>query len=195
MIYFGLFIALLALYFRNRTGFIPAFVFMAAGSVNAIAEWAQKIQISGIMVWSIAIVSIFLLYLLLENKKVDKVYLNWLMASLLAVALLFMTYNANLLSEPLSLEFKRLTVSLVWLSSAIAGMVIGVRKDIKGARLIGVLLLFTTLIKIVFFDLFILSIPVRSALFIGLGAVGLLTSRFFYKKGETEKKAAGNDMT
>ena len=195
LIYLGLFIALPSLYFRNRIGFIPAFVFIAAGSVNAIAEWAQNIQISGIMAWSIAVVSLFLLYLLLENKKTDTFFLAWLMASLVAAGLWFMTYNANLISEPLSLEFRRLTVSLIWLSSAIAGMVIGVRKDIKGARLIGVLLLFTTLIKIVFFDLFILSIPVRSALFIGLGAVGLLASRFFYKKGETERKTADNDIT
>ena len=195
LIFLGVLAGILFLYIRRITVLIPAFVFIAVGSVNAILERAQNIQVTGILPWTIAILAIFLLYQLLAGQKIEKLFLTWLMGSLIGAGLLFMTLNANLLTEPLSLEYRRLAVSLIWLTSAVTGIILGVRKDIKGSRLIGVLLLFITLIKIVFFDLFILSIPVRSLLFIGLGAVGLFTSRFFYRKIETEKKAADSDIS
>ena len=49
-------------------------------------------------------------------------------------------------------------------------------------RLAGILFLFITLLKIIFFDLPDVSTAMRAILFIGLGAIGVAISRLFYKR-------------
>ena len=68
------------------------------------------------------------------------------------------------------------------MTCAIIGMVYGSMKNVKGARYAGVILLFSTLLKVIFIDLPTVSILVKAVLFIGLGAVGLVISRMFYRK-------------
>jgi uncharacterized membrane protein len=75
-----------------------------------------------------------------------------------------------------------MSVSFSWILYAILGIVFGVTKSNKNVRLIGVVLIITTLLKLIFIDLPNVSLIVRAILFIGLGGVGLLISRLFYIK-------------
>lgn len=68
------------------------------------------------------------------------------------------------------------------MTCAIIGMIYGRIKNVKGARYAGVILLISTLLKVIFIDLPTVSILVKAVLFIGLGAVGLVISRMFYRK-------------
>ena len=56
------------------------------------------------------------------------------------------------------------------------------RLDIKGIRLFGMLLIVATIVKLIFIDLAMLSLVVRTALFLIVGLVGIVYSKTFYKK-------------
>ncbi|MFC4769708.1 DUF2339 domain-containing protein [Effusibacillus consociatus] len=98
--------------------------------------------------------------------------------------LVFLTQITDVLAEPLSRDGKHMAISFTWAFSAIAVILFGIIKRIKLARLFGVILLFVTLLKLILIDLPSVSVLVRAVLFIGLGAIGVAISRFFYQKKE-----------
>jgi uncharacterized membrane protein len=76
----------------------------------------------------------------------------------------------------------QMMISFVWAILSVALVIFGVQRNKKSVRLTGVGLLFISLIKVVIFDLFMVSIAIRAVLFIGIGVIGILISRIFYSK-------------
>ncbi|KGA96128.1 hypothetical protein AJ85_17490 [Alkalihalobacillus alcalophilus ATCC 27647 = CGMCC 1.3604] len=80
-----------------------------------------------------------------------------------------------------------MSLSFAWALYAAGSIIIGVVYDKKVFRLLGLGLLFLTLLKVIFIDLYYLTIMIRAVLFIGLGMIGILLSRLFYVKKEKEE--------
>ncbi|MCX7572226.1 DUF2339 domain-containing protein [Tumebacillus sp. DT12] len=101
-----------------------------------------------------------------------------------ALLLVFLTQVAMVLAEPLSSSVEHMVVSFVWALYAIAAIVFGTVRQSRLARIVGVVLLFITLFKLVLFDLPIVSVAVRAILFIVVGGIGVAVSRLFYGQGK-----------
>ncbi|GMK43742.1 membrane protein [Paenibacillus glycanilyticus] len=96
--------------------------------------------------------------------------------------LTFLTEITNVCTKDLSTNAQHLIVSGVWVVYSVAVIGYGLKKQIKKARLTGLALLFLTLMKVIFMDLPSVSLLAKAVLFMGLGFIGILLSRFFYKK-------------
>ncbi|MGG1517005.1 DUF2339 domain-containing protein [Paenibacillus oryzisoli] len=96
--------------------------------------------------------------------------------------LFFITDVTTALTIKVSKNTQHLLISSAWVGYAIAVLAYGLTKGIKQVRLAGLALLFLTLMKAIFFDLPTVSVVIKAVLFIGLGGIGVLLSRFFYKK-------------
>ncbi|WP_018661962.1 DUF2339 domain-containing protein [Heyndrickxia acidiproducens] len=107
---------------------------------------------------------------------------NFLIGANAFIHLMFITQAANALTGGWSVSLRMMVQSFAWMIYAVSGIVIGVLKDKKSFRFAGMILLMITLCKLVFVDLYTVNLLVRTILFIGLGATGLLVSRLFYVK-------------
>jgi uncharacterized membrane protein len=132
-----------------------------------------------VLLASIGCIYLFSNYILEESKgKTEfKLLLLWSDAILLLV---FITQVTNVLTGSLIFDYQHLILSTVWVIYAILVIFTGLIIKKPKVRLAGVLFLFVTLLKIIFFDLPDVSTAVRAILFIGLGATGVAISRLFY---------------
>lgn len=96
--------------------------------------------------------------------------------------LCFITDVTSVITQNVSENAQHLIISTTWVGYAISVIAYGLKNRIKQVRLAGIALLFLTLIKVIFFDLPTVSVIIKAVLFIGLGGIGVLLSRFFYKK-------------
>ncbi|TYS17768.1 DUF2339 domain-containing protein [Rossellomorea vietnamensis] len=104
-----------------------------------------------------------------------------------AVAVLILAFITQLglaATEGYSSDIQSLIISGLWVLYSIIGVIIGVQREDKKIRLLGIVLIFLTLVKVIFIDIAYISILVRAVLFIALGGVGIALSRFYYKKSE-----------
>ncbi len=164
-------------------------------------------KVTGIVIYSIGVISVFIgasietilsvetlawiglagtlyvLYRILSENHPEKVELSRVLLGVNAlVHLVFLTSVVAVITEEWSISLQMLTLSFSWVLYAVVGVVIGVLKDKKSIRIIGVILLFITLSKIIVVDLQYVTLLIRTILFIGLGTTGLLVSRLFYSK-------------
>ena len=99
---------------------------------------------------------------------------------------LFLTYLSHTADQfpdsTITYDYQHLILSAVWAVYAILLIVFGLIVQKPKARLVGIIFLFVTLLKIIFIDLPDVSTAVRAILFIGLGAIGVGISRLFYKR-------------
>lgn len=96
--------------------------------------------------------------------------------------LIFITDVTSVITQNVSENAQHLLISSAWVVYAVSVIAYGLKNKRKQVRLAGLALLFLTLIKVIFFDLPTVSMIVKAVLFIGLGGIGVLLSRFFYKK-------------
>lgn len=96
--------------------------------------------------------------------------------------LIYLTQLTNSLTRTITYDYQHLILSAVWAVYAILLIVFGLIVQKPKARLVGIIFLFVTLLKIIFIDLPDVSTAVRAILFIGLGAIGVGISRLFYKR-------------
>ncbi|MDQ1914237.1 DUF2339 domain-containing protein [Paenibacillus sp. GD4] len=96
--------------------------------------------------------------------------------------LFFITDATTAVTRNVSENTQHLLISSAWVAYAISVIAYGLKKGIKQVRLAGIALLFLTLMKVIFFDLPTVSVVIKAVLFIGLGGIGVLLSRFFYRK-------------
>ncbi|WP_180955131.1 DUF2339 domain-containing protein [Peribacillus deserti] len=116
-------------------------------------------------------------------KQDDKQVLSVAAALVLTLlGLYFLTMETILLTQDLTINSQHLILSAVWCLYALAVIAYGFLKGLKIARYTGIGLLLLTLLKLLFFDIPSVSMLVRAILFMGLGSIGLLVSRIFYKK-------------
>ncbi|GAB6444789.1 DUF2339 domain-containing protein [Bacillus cereus] len=114
-----------------------------------------------------------------RNEEISNI-MNVLFGSTAIAILMFITQIGGAATQNLSANVQSLTISSLWAIYAVAGVVYGVLSGNKNIRLLGIGLLFLTLLKLIFIDMTNVSIIVRAILFIGLGFIGVALSRFFY---------------
>ncbi|OXM15474.1 DUF2339 domain-containing protein [Paenibacillus herberti] len=98
------------------------------------------------------------------------------------LVLVFLTQLTLALAQSLESDSRSLVLSAVWVAYAVVLISVGMFWRQAKVRMAGIVLLLLTLLKVIFIDLPGVSTAVRAILFIGLGAVGILVSRFLYHK-------------
>jgi len=180
-------VALLFLGWQLRSSvqkFVGALIYIVSYLAGIETNYDQLYSMDSVIWLTLVITAGFVLYGLLKYQKNLK-FLKWIIVAMnVFVWLRFTSLLIPLLLSGLGENFIQMTILFVWAIFAVALVVIGVKRNKKSVRLTGVGLLFIALCKVVFFDLFMVSIAVRAILFIGLGIIGILISRMFYTKNE-----------
>lgn len=99
----------------------------------------------------------------------------------LVVLVVFITNIVDVVMTPYPIHYYYMAVSFAWGLCSLASIILGSKLKNKSIRVFGLSLLFITVAKLIFIDLYILSIFVRAVLFIGLGLIGIVVSRLYYK--------------
>lgn len=164
---------------------VATLIFVASSYVIFLMQFHEILSIEFIN-WILLIGAIFVLPKLIAQvewiKDITKDSLYKLLQIINMVLLLFfITLTVNALTNEFELSMQYMMVSFAWAIYAFVGIVLGSQRDNKPLRVFGLTLLFITLGKLIFFDLSYVSIFIRAILFIGLGVIGILGSRVFYK--------------
>lgn len=77
-----------------------------------------------------------------------------------------------------------LLTTLGWALYALGCVYMGMQRQHKPLRLLGVGLILLTLLKLIFVDLAFISLATRSILFVLIGIIGMIVSRFIYGKNK-----------
>lgn len=134
------------------------------------------------------IVTVFLLYFFVNSAKESKT--QRLMTNFglpyLAFLLLFFTSDVTyfITSEWTIYDYDPLILSSFWVVIAIAFMIVGRFPLLTAGKFTGVAILFFTVAKVILVDISFMDITIRAILFIGLGLIGLLISRVYYKNND-----------
>ncbi|WP_454191165.1 DUF2339 domain-containing protein [Paenibacillus sp. Marseille-Q7038] len=158
-------------------GFLAGIVILLDG-MDSLASVNTFIWI--VILLTLAGITVLLRYYPTENQT--KEWIRVLYYGIGVLFLIFITDVTTVLTRKVSGNAQHLIISSTWVGYAIAVIAYGLKKRIKQVRLAGIALLFLTLIKVIFFDLPTVSMIMKAVLFIGLGGIGILLSRFFYKK-------------
>ncbi|WP_147803563.1 DUF2339 domain-containing protein [Alkalicoccus halolimnae] len=114
-----------------------------------------------------------------SNVITWKFILKWLH---LFVVLTFLSQVISVLTVDISNDVTAMSISVVWVLYALGNVAFGVMQADKTYRLIGIVLLMATLLKIIFLDLPDMDLLIRAILFLIVGGMGILASRFWYTK-------------
>ena len=100
--------------------------------------------------------------------------------------LLFFTSDVTyfITSEWTIYDYDPLILSSFWVVIAIAFMIVGRFPLLTAGKFTGVAILFFTVAKVILVDISFMDITIRAILFIGLGLIGLLISRVYYKNND-----------
>ncbi|GAE25604.1 hypothetical protein JCM9140_1610 [Halalkalibacter wakoensis JCM 9140] len=179
----------MGLYTRGKLQTIFGFVILFFGAAIAILTPIERVASYETISWLVLIGSLFGLRVILnsfhsvyEKSFNRQAMMTFLFGSKSVLLLIFITQLGMAATTEFSFTVQNVTVSTLWACYAIFGVVLGVVKDRKNIRLLGIVLLFLTLLKVIFVDIEAISIVVRALLFISLGTIGVAISRFFYKK-------------
>ncbi|ARU61261.1 hypothetical protein CBW65_09835 [Tumebacillus avium] len=183
----------LALFLRARVQGIMSIAIFTIGLVETISHAIPQLISGRTLAWIVMTVSLSAVLTftakILRAREADgeEIKFEWvvLKATWVANAILllaFLTQLTDLLTGNLSNDIQHFAISAVWALYAVAAILLGTVRNSPLARIAGMVLLFGTLLKLLFFDLPTVSILVRALLFIGLGLIGLAISRVFYKK-------------
>ena len=176
----------LAYRLKHKTTLVSGIMIYVIGIILILNHPALKVISFSSFAWLVGLASFVALYQIVRKhshwqlKGVPEIIIG----ITTMIGLMFLTMETNLLTTHYSSDTQHLFVSAVWVLYALIGIGYGILKQVKGARLIGVVLLFVTLLKIIFIDLPTVSIFIRAVLFMGLGGIGILVSRMFYSGKE-----------
>ncbi|WP_160031512.1 DUF2339 domain-containing protein [Paenibacillus sp. An7] len=172
--------------FQKINGLLIYLVGFLAGCI-VLLDGMDSIASVNTFIWIVILLTLAGMIVLLrhyptENQTQTKEWIRVLYYGLGLLFLIFITDVTSVLTQNVSENAQHLIISSTWVGYAIAVIAYGLKKKIKQVRLAGIALLFLTLIKVIFFDLPTVSMIIKAVLFIGLGGIGILLSRFFYKK-------------
>ncbi|MGV7115413.1 DUF2339 domain-containing protein [Paenibacillus kyungheensis] len=181
---------LLALRFRNKLQLVLACIVYAYALLATLFVPIERFWSASAFNWLILLITIPAIYQIIGKwvHSEDKVYgslyrkryiLMWAEAIL---GLIYLSQLVHVASRFQNADVRHLSLSSAWIIYAILIIVIGMVVQKSKLRIIGILFIFFTLLKIIFIDLPDISIGVRAILFIILGVVGLGLSRLFYKR-------------
>lgn len=182
----------LAYYLKTRLQLVTGAAIYLIGFVMTLFQPFHKILSTETLTWVVLLASVLVLFECLRRRTLHQPdedglgvgagYVQAAGAVFAVLLLVFLTMMTDVLSRPLSRDGEYMAVSFVWGLYAIVAIIFGTMRNSSFARLSGVILLFVTLLKLIFVDLPTVSVAVRAILFIGLGAVGVGISRLFYQK-------------
>ena len=178
----GTLTALLGLYLKNKFQLIVGAIIYVVALVLVLTHPLQTLSSGYTVAWILGLVTLPAIrkYMFLSTYQL---ILFWLEAVLL---LTFVTEVTNVLTQHRSVDLQHLSVSFAWIAYAALLVAYGILRNLRIARLAGVFLLFLTLAKLIVIDIPSVSVFIRAVLFIGLGGVGILVSRLFYRRGKEE---------
>lgn len=169
-----------------------AFVLLTLGALPTIVLAFGATEVFSIKFahYLILILALTLWYRLFKYKDTQtsedfkRFGINFFGASLIGTLLVFFSLIAQISLIPYDYSVERMGVSIVWGLFSIASVFYGLKCNNKKIRVFGIVLIFMTLLKLIFFDIQFISVVVRALLFISLGAIGILMSRLFYNKND-----------
>lgn len=184
---------LLALRFRNKLQLVLACIVYAYAFLATFLVLIERFWSAHTFNWLILLITIAVIYRIIgkfvrsDDKNYGSLYrkryiLMWAEAIL---GLVYISQLVQVASMSQNADVRHLSLSSAWIIYAILIIVIGMVVQKSKLRIIGILFIFFTLLKIIFIDLPDISIGVRAILFIILGVVGLGLSRLFYKRRDT----------
>lgn len=188
---------LLALRFRNTLQLILSCIVYAYAFLATLLIPIERLWSASTFNWLILIVTIAAIYRMIgqvvksDDDKYAPIYrkryiLMWAEAVLGLIYISQLTQVAVMLKDS---DVRHLSLSSAWILYAILMILIGMFMQKSKLRIIGILFIFFTLLKIIFIDLPDISIGVRAILFIILGVIGLGLSRLFYKGRTTSGRS------
>ncbi|WP_085994166.1 DUF2339 domain-containing protein [Oceanobacillus senegalensis] len=133
----------------------------------------------GPLYWMVIIGSLYGLYRLIKEHMNIVIKQIYQVVNVL-IHLQFISYLAG--EFIFSTNAQVLLTTAGWALYALGCVYIGMKKQYKSLRLAGIGLIFFTLLKLIFFDLAFISLTTRSILFVFIGLIGILVSRFIYGK-------------
>lgn len=153
--------------------------------LKVLADGMPSLASVNTFIWIVLLLTLAGITKLLRRYPIGsqtKVIIKMLYYGLGVLFLFFITDVTTAVTLNVSENTQHLIVSSTWVGYAISVIAYGLKNGIKQVRLAGIALFFLTLMKVIFFDLPTVSVVIKAVLFIGLGGVGVLLSRFFYKK-------------
>lgn len=164
---------------------IIIYVIAFATALGTVTEGMSSILSVDMLIWLLLLGTLAGMIAIVSHFGVGTNTKNTLITLKYGLGFLFLWFITEVtgtLTDGFSLNIQHLCVSTAWLLYAISVIAYGLKKEVKQIRLTGIALLFLTLMKVILMDLPNVSLTIKAVLFIGLGFVGLLLSRFFYKK-------------
>ncbi|WP_027409762.1 DUF2339 domain-containing protein [Anoxybacteroides tepidamans] len=152
------------------------------GSVSVLSDWIHEIVSIETLHWTVELATLGFLMNVFKRFPLKNDLQKIPFASFIAVLFLFVSQISVVLTQSFSSHIQQMALSFTWAVFAVLSVVFGTMRAKRSMRLLGVVLLFLTLLKLIFIDLPIVSLLIRSILFIGLGGIGILMSRMFYRK-------------
>ena len=136
----------------------------------------------GPLYWMAIIASLYALYRLAKehmNTILKQIYF----AVNVIVHLAFISYLAGEYVSG-STNTEVLLTTAGWALYALGCVYVGVKRQHKQLRMSGIGLILFTLLKLIFFDLVFISLTTRAILFVFIGLIGIVVSRFIYGKSK-----------
>ncbi|CAN7743348.1 DUF2339 domain-containing protein [Paenibacillus sp. LjRoot153] len=161
------------------------YVLAFATALGTVIEGMSNIISVEMLIWLLLVGTMVCMITMVSHFGVGTTTKNTLIMLKYGLGFLFLYFITEVtrtLTHDFSVNIQHLCVSTAWVLYAISVIAYGLKKEVKQVRLTGIALLFLTLMKVILMDLPNVSLTIKAILFIGLGFVGLLLSRFFYKK-------------
>jgi uncharacterized membrane protein len=136
----------------------------------------------GTLYWIVIIGSLIALYQL-TNKNMDTNIKPIYVGVNVIVHLAFISYLAGEIITGSTNEQVFFTTA-GWALYALGCVYLGMKRNHKATRMLGIGLILFTLLKLIFFDLAFISLTTRAMLFVFIGFVGIILSRFIYGKNK-----------
>ncbi|WP_158301847.1 DUF2339 domain-containing protein [Paenibacillus mesophilus] len=170
--------------FQKINGLLIYLLGCIAG-LNILSDGMPSLASVNLFIWIVLLLTFAAITKLLRRYPIGsptKVIMKMLYYGWGILFLFFITDVTTAATLNVSENIQHLIISSAWVGYAISVISYGLKKGIKQIRLAGIALLFLTLMKVIFFDLPTVSVVIKAVLFIGLGGIGVLLSRLFYKK-------------
>ncbi|TCP31762.1 putative membrane protein DUF2339 [Scopulibacillus darangshiensis] len=184
----GLIAFFIGAHYRLKLQMISGLIVYCLGAFMAPQYLIDKLISEESLYWLVVAATLALIYRLTKHM---------LAAIFLVFALLSMISQWDLvIMEGYTGNATQMSLSLVWAAFAVFSVLYGKLFSQKAMRLFGIIFLFFVLLKIIVIDLPIVSLWLRAVLFMAVGAVGVITSRFFYKGNTLAKEqSVGKDKS
>lgn len=136
----------------------------------------------GPLYWLAIVLSLYGLYRL-TKKDMTILLRQVFLAVNMIVHLVYISYLASEIITD-STNGQVLLTTAGWAIYALVFVYLGMNRQRKSFRMLGIGLILFTLLKLIFFDLAFISLTTRSILFVFIGLIGIVVSRFIYGKNK-----------